>query len=196
MVGSPEYMAVEVLDGQGYTHTADHWSLGVILYELLLGITPFVSDTVVQVFQNIVDWDNVLIRNPAGSLNEEADVEISDLAWDLISKLICIKEKRIGTNGIDDIKNHPFFKGIQWDKIREIEPPFVPQLEDELDTSYFTEDDEPKSIDELVEACSQGDRCKLFSTAKNKKQDNVNKYIFAGFSFKHYNVAGARDKKK
>jgi serine/threonine protein kinase len=134
VVGSPEYMAIEVLEETGYNHTVDYWSLGVIMFELFYGITPFNSDTTEEALQKLICWKNYLIQpEPV----EPDELPISEAGWDLITRLICEPSKRIGRVGIEEIMNHAWFKGFDWNRILDSEPPFVPDLEGELDTSYF-----------------------------------------------------------
>ena len=67
------------------------------------------------------------------------DVEVSEEAKDLLKKLICSADKRIGKSGIDEIKNHPFFRGIKWDNVRDLPPPYIPEISGDTDTSNFDE---------------------------------------------------------
>ena len=64
---------------------------------------------------------------------------MSEEAKDLLKKLICSADKRIGRSGIDEIKNHPFFKGIKWDNVRNLPPPYIPEISGDTDTSNFDE---------------------------------------------------------
>lgn len=132
IVGSPEYIAVEILKGQNYTYLADYWSLGVILYEMITSTTPFTSSSPEQVFENVMNF-----KKGHGIKGGELTGIASDECWNLIECLIEEPEKRIGKNGIADIKGHPWFAGFDWDRIDDMEPPFVPNLSDEADTSYF-----------------------------------------------------------
>jgi len=63
---------------------------------------------------------------------------ISDTAWDFITSLLREPENRLGSNGVAEIKQHPFFEDLDWDNLLDCEPPFVPKLDSEIDTSYFT----------------------------------------------------------
>jgi len=137
-VGTPDYMAPDVLNpnGEGYGQEADWWSVGIIMFEMLAGFPPFYSDDTdaLSTFEKILRWNEYV--------NEAiTKVDLSPEAEDLIRKFCCDKKDRIGRNGVDEIKNHPFFKGIDWDNIRCSNGPFVPKLEHPLDTSNFPEYD-------------------------------------------------------
>lgn len=141
IVGSPEYMSPEILSESGYSKEVDWWSLGCIFFELLLGDTPFSGETPEEVFENVSNWKTV-IPQVLGQYKEY----FSESCFDLISKLICGRESRLGKTGIDEIKNHPFFANLNWDNIREEIPPFIPKLEGDEDTSYF--DDNIENIEQ------------------------------------------------
>ena len=128
--GSPNYLAPEILTNKGYDFTVDWWSLGCVMYELLIGLSPF------------------KIR-PGESLNEEFYNKeffmpdyVSEEAQDLIKKLLVINPKKrlgYGDNGANKIKLHPYFKNINWDDAwkQKLNPPFIPQIKDDLDIRYF-----------------------------------------------------------
>lgn len=138
VVGSPEYMALEILNQEGYSNLVDYWSLGVILFEFLFGYTPFGAETVAGVFDNVKNFRSRVVKPPRDE--DDEDEEISDDCWDLIIRLITSADQRLGKNGINDLKNHRWFKGFDWGGIRDMEPPFMPNLESENDTSYFPSD--------------------------------------------------------
>lgn len=129
-VGTPDYLAPESILGLGMDDAAvDWWALGVILYEFLYGYPPFHASTPEKVF------DNILSRNISW---DDEDVEISSEARDLMERLMCTDRKnRLGTNGAQEIKAHPFFAGIDWEHLTEGEGPFVPQISDPESTDYF-----------------------------------------------------------
>ena len=125
-VGTPDYLAPEVILGRGHGKPVDWWALGVILYEFIVGFPPFYADDPEQIFENIVSLNILWPEIPS---------EMSYEAFDLISKLLVINpEERIDVKGI---KNHPFFNTIEWESLYTQEPVFVPKVEDETDTSFF-----------------------------------------------------------
>ncbi|PWN34454.1 uncharacterized protein FA14DRAFT_148864 [Meira miltonrushii] len=129
-VGTPDYLAPESILGLGMDDAAvDWWALGVILYEFLYGYPPFHASTPEKVF------DNILSRNISW---DDEDVEVSAEARDLMERLMCTDRKnRLGANGAQEIKAHPFFAGIDWDHLIDEEGPFVPQITDPESTDYF-----------------------------------------------------------
>ena len=129
-VGTPDYTAPEIVLSQRHSFTADYWALGTLLYEFLTGVPPFHGDTPAETFQNIVK----------GNYDESELDESSPEVKDFIRRLLCQDpEKRLGSGSIDEIKHHPWFANIDWDRVQDLPPPFVPSLNSSLDTSYFEE---------------------------------------------------------
>ncbi|KAM9476448.1 rho-associated protein kinase 2 isoform 3-T3 [Clarias gariepinus] len=134
-VGTPDYISPEVLKSQGgdgyYGRECDWWSVGVFIFEMLVGDTPFYADSLVGTYSKIMDHKN--------SLNFPDDVEISEEAKNIICAFLTDREVRLGRNGVEEIKRHPFFKNDQWtfDTIRETAAPVVPELSSDIDTSNF-----------------------------------------------------------
>ncbi|KAG6489588.1 hypothetical protein ZIOFF_050863 [Zingiber officinale] len=128
-VGTPDYIAPEVLLKKGYGMECDWWSLGAIMYEMLVGYPPFYSEDPMSTCRKIVNWRNHL------KFPEEA--KLSPEAKDLISRLLCNVEHRLGTKGAQEIKAHPWFRGIQWERLYHMEAAFKPEVNDELDTQNF-----------------------------------------------------------
>ena len=114
-VGTPDYIAPEVFGKKGYSQEIDWWSVGIIFYEMLIGYPPFFSDTPQLTCHKICHFKDYF--------NIPEECKISKNACDLIKKFITVPEKRLGLNGIDDIKKHSFFNGFDWDNIRKINPP-------------------------------------------------------------------------
>ena len=137
-VGTPDYIAPEVIRQKGYGQEIDWWSLGVIMFEMMIGYPPFFSESSTETCKKILDWKNTLNIRPEANISKEAE--------DILRKLITDPENRLGVNGADEIKSHPFFKGIDWNHIKEtLIPPFIPDLKNNFDTKYFDEfeEDEP-----------------------------------------------------
>uniref|UniRef100_A0A672PMD1 Rho-associated protein kinase 2 n=1 Tax=Sinocyclocheilus grahami TaxID=75366 RepID=A0A672PMD1_SINGR len=141
-VGTPDYISPEVLKSQGgdgyYGRECDWWSVGVFIYEMLVGDTPFYADSLVGTYSKIMNHKN--------SLNFPGDVEISQEAKNIICAFLTDREVRLGRNGVEEIKRHPFFKNDQWtfSTIRETAAPVVPELSSDIDTSNFDEIEEDK----------------------------------------------------
>ncbi|KAJ5079783.1 cell cycle protein kinase dbf2-related [Anaeramoeba ignava] len=133
VAGSPEYVAPEILTRKKYSKEVDFWSLGCLLYEMLSGTTPFVGRTKEETLENVIHFKKTL-HFPTYSDGEEP---MSKEAWDLITKLLAPKAKRLGKSCISEIKEHPFFDGIDWKNLRNVEPPFVPKILNQKDISYF-----------------------------------------------------------
>ncbi|KAD2804892.1 hypothetical protein E3N88_38269 [Mikania micrantha] len=128
VVGTPDYLAPEILLGVGHGATADWWSVGVILFELLVGIPPFNAESPQQVFTNIMNRDI-----PWPKIPEEMSYE----AYDLINKLLTENPvQRLGAKGSGEVKTHLFFRNIHWDTLARQKATFIPSAE-ALDTSYF-----------------------------------------------------------
>ncbi|XP_067887828.1 rho-associated protein kinase 1 isoform X1 [Heterodontus francisci] len=145
-VGTPDYISPEVLKSQGgdgyYGRECDWWSVGVFLYEMLVGDTPFYADSLVGTYSKIMNHKN--------SLTFPDDNEISKDAKSLICAFLTDREVRLGRNGVAEIKRHPFFRNDQWtwENIREISAPVVPELSSDIDTSNFDDLEEDKGEEE------------------------------------------------
>ncbi|KAI8632285.1 hypothetical protein F5Y19DRAFT_358449 [Xylariaceae sp. FL1651] len=135
-VGTPDYLAPETISGGRQDETSDWWSVGCIMFEFLYGIPPFHADEADQVFENI------LARRITWPDDEDM---VSPEAKDLMNRLLCIDpQQRLGANredkyasGGEEIRNHPWFAGMNWDSLLQDEAQFVPQPENPEDTEYF-----------------------------------------------------------
>lgn len=128
-VGTAYYVAPEVLNKKGYGQEIDWWSVGAIFFEMLIGYAPFCSKDTNEVCYKILNWQKYL-KIPQ-------KIKISSEAEDLIKKLINNSSVRLGKRGAEEIKAHPFFKGLNWENIRNTKAPFIPQLKNDYDVSYF-----------------------------------------------------------
>ncbi|CAH1122067.1 unnamed protein product [Ceutorhynchus assimilis] len=128
--GTPEYIAPEVILRQGYGKPVDWWSMGIILYEFLIGCVPFFGETPEELFAHTVQDDIEWPDNEDWSIQEEAK--------DLITMLLQHSPRdRLGTGGAHEVKEHIYFQGIDWNSLLRQKAEFVPQLEHDEDTSYF-----------------------------------------------------------
>ncbi|KAH3765114.1 AGC/NDR/NDR protein kinase [Pelomyxa schiedti] len=130
-VGTPDYTAPEVFQQQGYGTECDYWSVGCILYEMIIGYPPFVSDSSSETCLKILNCDSTLQFPP--------EPEISFEARDLIQRLVCEQRSRLGVKGgLEEIKAHPFFRGVVWERFHETHAaPLIPQLAGPEDVSHF-----------------------------------------------------------
>ncbi len=103
-VGTPDYIAPEVFGEKGYTETVDWWSLGVILFEMLVGYPPFFAEEPSITCQKILHWRKTLM------IPQEANLSSSSI--DLIRRLVADPQDRLGIMGVEEIKAHPFFAGV------------------------------------------------------------------------------------
>ncbi|KAF9537926.1 hypothetical protein EC957_007444, partial [Mortierella hygrophila] len=124
LLGTPDYLAPELLLGIGHGEAVDWWSLGVCLFEFLTGYPPFMDEAPEAIFKNILNHD---IQWPEYGLSREAH--------DLINKLLSREPTHRPSPAA--LKAHPFFQGVDWENIRNQEAPFIPSPNDNTDTSYF-----------------------------------------------------------
>ncbi|CAJ1973555.1 unnamed protein product [Sphenostylis stenocarpa] len=168
-VGTPDYIAPEVLLKKGYGMECDWWSLGAIMYEMLVGYPPFYSDDPITTCRKIVHWRHHL-RFPE-------DTQLTLEAKDLIYRLLCDVDHRLGTRGAHEIKAHPWFNGVEWDKLYEMEAAFKPQVNGELDTQNFMKFDE---VDPPTAARSGSGSSRKMLTTKDLS--------FVGYTYKNFDA--------
>ncbi|KAH8494807.1 hypothetical protein H0E87_021276 [Populus deltoides] len=168
-VGTPDYIAPEVLLKKGYGMECDWWSLGAIMYEMLVGYPPFYSEEPMSTCRKIVNWINHL------KFPEEAKLSVE--AKDLIRKLLCNVEQRLGTKGAHEIKSHTWFKGTEWDRLYQVEAAFKPEVKDELDTQNF------EKFEELGTSLQSSSKSGPWRKMLPSKDVN-----FVGYTYKNYEI--------
>ena len=162
MCGTAEYLAPEILFGKGYDKTCDWFSFGVVLFEMFCGYHPFKSKG--QRIDPKIYLRKTYIPDKVGKN-----------ARDLIEKLfVSNPKKRLGYNSADEVKNHPFFNGVDFDKVlrKEYKPPFIPKLKDDTDLRYFDEDFTKLSVDNEKP-----------EEEKGEGEDDKDDLNFEGFSY-------------
>ncbi|KAI0340928.1 kinase-like protein [Trametopsis cervina] len=162
-VGTPDYIAPEIFLQKGYGNECDWWSLGAIMFECLVGYPPFCSETTQDTYTKIVNWQHYLLFPD--------DVHLSREAEDLIRRLITSQDRRLA---VEQIKHHPFFFGVNWNAIRQIDAPFIPRLKSITDTSYFPTDE----LEQVPEEPAGAD-----TTGTNKD------LAFLGYTFKRFTIS-------
>ncbi|EKM59518.1 uncharacterized protein PHACADRAFT_250080, partial [Phanerochaete carnosa HHB-10118-sp] len=162
-VGTPDYIAPEIFLQKGYGNECDWWSLGAIMFECLVGYPPFCSESTHDTYQKIIRWPDYLMFPD--------DVHLSREAEDLIRRSITSQDRRMN---VEQMKHHPFFYGVNWTSIRQIEAPFVPRLRSMTDTSYFPTDE----LEHVPEEPVGGD-----ASGANKD------LAFLGYTFKRFTIS-------
>jgi len=135
-VGSPDYIAIEVLYQKGYDKMVDWWSMGVIMFECLCGYAPFHANDPLATCRKIVRYEK--------HFKVPHDIKLSKNALDIMKKLVCPTNKRIGW---EEIKEHQWFKKIPWNNLHSMKPPFVPQLQNDFDAKYFDSVESEQIVD-------------------------------------------------
>ncbi|ORY67388.1 kinase-like domain-containing protein [Pseudomassariella vexata] len=175
IVGSPDYMAPEVLRGDEYDYTVDYWSLGCMLFEALTGFPPFAGSTADETWRNLKHWKDVLKR----PVWEDPNYFLSNRTWNFITTCINSRSKRFST--IKDIYEHQYFAEVDWDTLRQTKAPFVPELDSETDAGYF--DDFTNEAD-MAKYKEVHDKQQALESMADR-DDAMGKSLFVGFTFRH-----------
>lgn len=165
--GTPQYLAPEIVKCKGYDKTVDWWSLGVLMYEMLSGRLPLKipkgKPLDYSYYKQKIDMPNNFTEDAKQILLELLSVE---------------PKKRLGygPDGLKNIKKHPYFKEIDWEKLekREILPPFVPKIKNDIDVGYF---DKMFTNEKITNS--------LIELTNSSEKDNT---IYEGFTFVNQNV--------
>ena len=143
LCGTPEYLAPEIILNKGHGKPVDWWTMGILLYEMLVGIDPFSDDDPMMIYQKIIKGK---IRFP-NNIDKNAKSLIKHLlVADTTKRFGCLK------NGVKDIVNHRFFNGFDWRSFVfiKMEAPYVPPIKTNDDTSNFGDypdsDTEPAAL--------------------------------------------------
>ena len=163
-VGTPDYIAPEVFSQNGYGEEADWWSIGVMFFEMVVGFPPFFSENPSDTCKKIVKWKE--------HFSIPSDANLSPEAESFILRMVSPAETRLGIHGVEEIKKHPFFKGIDWNNIRKMKAPFIPELKNDYDTHYFDTFQEQEPFYPPA------------TSAKGKQRKDVN---YAGYTFNRDN---------
>lgn len=169
-VGTPDYIAPEIFGSSGYGQECDWWSLGVIMYECLVGYPPFYADDPMSTCRKIVAWKRTLVFPD--------EVDISVIAKDLIEKLITDVKGASGRSKrlkFAEMAKHPFFKSVDWDKIRSTKAVIVPTVNGPTDTQNF--DDFEEEDQDLGD--EKDDNSKQSDNNQGKSDES-----FIGYTFK------------
>ncbi|EEB93442.1 hypothetical protein MPER_07895, partial [Moniliophthora perniciosa FA553] len=183
IVGSPDYMAPEVLRGKPYSYSVDYWSLGCILFEFLAGFPPFSGSTPEETWTNLKNWTTVL-RRPEYDKPEDLIFNLTDVAWDCITRLV-------------PDPNHLFLFRTDWvtanfpSILCEVKAtgqlgrpsltraPFVPALDSEIDTGYY---DDFTSLEDMAKYAEVREKQKNVDKVK-EKEDSFGRGVWVGFTF-------------
>ncbi|EFX78506.1 hypothetical protein DAPPUDRAFT_213066 [Daphnia pulex] len=169
LVGTPNYIAPEVLLRTGYTQLCDWWSVGVILYEMLVGQPPFMANTPAETQYKVINWSTTLQIPNYANLSPEAA--------DLIVRLCTSADQRSGRGGAGELKTHPFFNGVDFEGgLRSKTAPYIPKIRFATDTSNF----DPIVPDKLR---NSADEDKMDNTLDNGKHPV---HAFFEFTFRRF----------
>ncbi|KAF7721263.1 hypothetical protein EC973_004990 [Apophysomyces ossiformis] len=128
--GTPEYIAPEILQSREYSYEVDYWSLGTILYEMLVGETPFWANSPTEMYRRVVEDE---LEFP-----EDIDLVTADFIASLLERE---PSRRLGTpngGGPHSVRCHPYFDRLDWSAVydKRTMPPYIPQLQSETDFSH------------------------------------------------------------
>jgi serine/threonine-protein kinase OXI1 len=163
LVGTEDYVAPEIVAGSGHDHAVDWWGLGVVLYEMLYGATPFRGRSRRETFRRV-------LTAPPELPGERTPLR------DLIARLL-VKDprKRIGAHGV---KRHAFFRGVDWDRVLEVaRPPFIPAPDGDSAGANAEALDVEKIVHEAFGSTAAGETLSVKAGSKDGTDDDFSMYF-------------------
>jgi serine/threonine protein kinase len=148
--GSPEYASPEMITHEGHTIMSDWWSFGILIYELLYGITPFFNKDKNRMYE-LIEIGELKFPKTIKIEDTIKPIKVSDEAKNIITKLL---EKnpgsRLGRTGLNEIKSHPFFGNLNFDMVnnKKLKSPYKPKIIDDDITCNFDEEYTSMTTDE------------------------------------------------
>jgi len=134
-VGTPEYLAPEVIEGKGHRMPVDWWALGILTFEMIIGVPPFYNRD-----QDTQEMFRAITRK---EIDFGTKIKVSPECKNFIEKLLIKNpDNRLGTNGAEEIKAHPWFKNVNWNDLsqKKVVPPFKPKISNSYDVGNFDEE--------------------------------------------------------
>lgn len=174
VVGSPDYMAIDIVKGYAYDKTVDYWSLGCMLFECLCGFSPFSGESTEETYSNLKNWKTYFVRPK----NSDGTYVFSDRTWDLMSRLINDSQNRLKT--FEQVQKTNYFQGVDFSTLRNKSPPFIPSLDSDTDAGYFDDFEDEADMAKYTEVFNKQAHIEKLASKSNIKPPN-----FVGFTFKH-----------
>lgn len=174
-VGTPDYIAPEILTGKGYDANCDWWSVGTIMYECMVGWPPFCAEEANDTYRKIVNFRECLHFPAEANLSRDSEGFMLGLITDV--------SDRLGKFGAAEIRQHPFFRGVDWTTLRKISAPFRPKLNSMIDTTYFP-------VDEIAQQDNSHairEKERLEKLARGESEDSAESSLpFIGYTFRRF----------
>jgi len=179
-VGTPHYLAPEILTGMGHSYPVDYWALGVMIYEFLYGCPPFDGPDLSTIFYKITSCE----------IEWHEDVLISAEMQDLIQKLLVVDpDQRLGSCSLATLQSHPVFAETKWETVLQSEAIFIPEPDDMEDVSYFNDKDDDEGVTgwsfDGLETGSLSDTFEDDLLSPDQLNSTFEADNFLGFSFKN-----------